>query len=228
MSESMPVIAPSDSATMLDTVVLKTSDDQLTPADLRICIDTLNRGGLIVFPTETVYGVGCVAFNPHSIKQIYALKGRSYKKPLPILLAYREQIDLVARDIPANAPKLMDAFWPGALTLVFKTAPMAIAASGGRGTIAVRVPDHGIARQLLDELGLPLAATSANQSGAPSFKSGRDAIKFFKGKVDVIIDGGKCRVGRESTVVDATHEHFTVLREGAVPKRQLSECIGLI
>lgn len=191
-------------------------------------MNTLKIGGVIVFPTDTVYGIGCNAFHPEAIRRIYALKGRQYSKPLPLLLAETGQLPLVAKDVPKEAVRLMEAYWPGALTLVFKTAPLALNAARGKSTIAVRIPDHGVVRQLLEHLSLPLAATSANISGKPSLKTGAQAKKIFLSKVDVIIDGGPCEVGRESSVVDASHFPFTILREGAVSKPELLQKMGFV
>lgn len=185
-------------------------------------------GGVLVFPTDTVYGIGCNAFHPEAIQKIYDLKGRHYSKPLPILLSDAKQMPLVTKEVPSEAERLMKAFWPGALTLVCKTGPLALNAARGKHTIAVRVPAHGVTSQLLAGLGLPLAATSANISGKKAIVSGTQARKLFESKVDVIIDGGACNVGRESSVVDASHYPFTVLREGALSKAELLAKMSLV
>jgi L-threonylcarbamoyladenylate synthase len=212
----------------MKTTVVKASRHHLSKDDLAVCLDALKMGGVIVFPTDTVYGIGCNAFHPEAIQKIYDLKGRAFSKPLPILLGRADQLPLVARDMPHEASRLMKALWPGALTLVFKTGPLALNAARGKSTIAVRVPDHGITAQLLAGLGLPLAATSANLSGKTSLTTGAQAKKLFMSKVDVIIDGGACPGGRESSVVDATHFPFTVLREGAVSKPELLSKVSLV
>ena len=205
------------------TMVLRPGRAGLDAAGLRLCLDIADRGGLIVFPTDTVYGIGCNAFRPDAIAAIYALKGRSYAKPLPILVAGRHHLSLVAAEVPKEASPLIDAFWPGPLTLVFKTAPMAIQAARGRSTIAVRVPGNKTARQILEGVNLPLATTSANRSGGLAAVTGRDAVALFRGKVDLIVDGGRCAIARESSVVDASSHPFTVLREGAISKRELEK-----
>ncbi len=200
----------------------------MNKGDLELCLETLRMGGLIVFPTDTVYGIGCNAFHPEAIRKIYELKGRSYTKPLPVLLGNASQLPFVAVDVPKEVAPLIDAFWPGALTLVFKTAPLAMNAARGKGTIAVRVPAHGITAQILEGLSLPLAATSANESGQGSLSRSAQVKKLFMSKVDVIIDGGACAGGRESSVVDASHYPFSVLREGAVSKPQLLQKMGFV
>ena len=187
----------------------------------RACLEALERGGVIVIPTDTVYGLACGAFNPEAIAAVYRLKGRSYAKPLPILLAGAEQLPLVADAPPPEANRLIKRYWPGPLTLVLKTTPLALHASRGRATLAVRVPDHGIVRDVLVAAAIPLAATSANRSGEPSITDGAQAVRAFGGLVDVIIDAGRCAWSKESSVVDATHYPFTLLREGAVTKSEL-------
>jgi L-threonylcarbamoyladenylate synthase len=205
----------------METQIIKAHNGQLSGKAYKIAMDVFQNGGVVVFPTDTVYGVGCGAFNVDGIKRIYELKGRHYNKPLPVLLGTSLQLDLVAKEIPRESEKLLAEFWPGPLTMVFKTAPMGLAASGGKDTIAVRVPDHGVVRSILDHMTIPLATTSANRSGHKSMKTGSDVKREFQGKVDLIIDGGECAVGRESSVIDATHYPFTVLREAAIPKSEL-------
>jgi L-threonylcarbamoyladenylate synthase len=222
MSGSMPVTEPRGA---INTRVHKSTNGELSQAALHDCLRALAGGGLIVVPTDTVYGIACSAFNPTAIARVYELKGRSYDKPLPIFIPDASQLSLVAADIPTEAFRLVGGFWPGALTLVLKTAPLAAAAAHGRSTIAIRVPDHGVTRTLLDHAGVPIAATSANQSGEPSINNGEDAVAQFKGRVDVIVDGGASLIGRESTVVDASRFPFMVLREGAIPKKELERCL---
>jgi L-threonylcarbamoyladenylate synthase len=205
---------------MAKTRHLKSVRGRLSEEDAALCVEVLRAGGVVVFPTDTVYGIGCNAFNPVSIARVYELKGRDYAKPLPIFMAEVRQLSLVADEIPKEAQRLMESFWPGALTLVFKTARLALHASRGKSTIAVRIPDHGVARQLLDALYLPLAVTSAYLSGENAPKTAAAVKKIFEGRVDIIVDGN-CPGGRESSVVDASHFPFTVLREGAIPKQEL-------
>jgi L-threonylcarbamoyladenylate synthase len=209
----------------VETRVHRLTGGRLSDKALHDCVLALASGGLVVVPTDTVYGIACGAFNPDAVRRIYDLKGRSYSKPLPILIPDASQLTLVATDIPTEAYRLVGGFWPGALTLVFHTAPLAALAAHGRKTIAVRVPDHGVVRALLDHAGVPIAATSANQSGNPSITDGSEAVRLFGGRVEVIIDGGVCAIGRESTVVDASRFPFMVLREGAIPKKELERCL---
>ncbi len=200
---------------------------RFTKQALRVCEQTIQRGGVIVFPTDTVYGVGCNAFSHDGIEKIYRLKGRSYSKPLPVLLAHAHQLPLVAKDVPAETAVLIDEYWPGPLTLVLKTSQFALNASRGKPTIAVRVPDHRLVRELLNAVQVPLATTSANKSGHDSLSRAADVKKIFMNKVDVIVDGGDCPGGVASSVIDATHVPFTVFREGAISKAELIRVLKL-
>jgi len=203
------------------TIILSAGKGRLEKNDVALCTKILKSGGLIVIPTDTVYGIVCNAFDPLAIKKVYQLKGRHYTKPLPILLSSSEQLPLVAVEILSETYRLTNVFWPGPLTLVFKTAPLALHASRGKPTIAVRVPQHAVVTDLIENMGLPVAATSANVSGKTSLKSGAAVIKKFNNKVDVIVDGGRCHWGQESSVLDATHYPFLVLREGAISRQHL-------
>ena len=211
----------------MKTTILKIKNHSLDDAAVRVLAHAVNAGGVIVFPTDTVYGIGCSAFNPTAIKKVYSLKGRRYSKPLPILLGDESQLPLVAAGVPPEAQKLTESFWPGGLTLVFTTTPLALFASGGRRTIAVRVPDYPPVRSLLEKIQIPLAATSANISGKKAMKRGADVVRLFSGKVDLIVDGGECPGGRESTVVDAQTYPFSVLRHGAISKTEIAKVLGL-
>jgi L-threonylcarbamoyladenylate synthase len=210
---------------LVSTRVIALRKRKLSRGELDLCFESLSSGGLIVFPTDTVYGLACNAFHAHAIQEVYRIKGRSHLKPLPVFLSDVEQLPLVAKEILPEARSLTKAFWPGALTLVFKTAPLALHATRGKSTIAVRIPKIPMITDLLRELPFPLAVTSANTSSRPSLTLGVQARKFFKDKVDVIIDAGGCPIGRESTIVDVTHFPFTVLREGAVPKQNILEAL---
>ena len=142
----------------------------------------------MIVPTDTVYGLACNAFDPVAVARIYELKGRDYRKPLPILLPSAAELPLVAAEILPEAERLIRAFWPGALTLVVKTAPHALNAARGKNTVAVRVPAHGMLRALLDAFGLPIVATSVNRSGGKAVTTGTAAQRLFRGRVDVVVN----------------------------------------
>lgn len=209
------------------TRVIHVRDGQLS-ADLMLeCARVAREGGLLVFPTDTVYGLACNAFDPAAVKRIYGLKGRSYTKALPVLLSSAEMAPLVVKSISSDARKLMEAFWPGALTLVLEVTPLLSHATRGKSTIAIRVPKYPLLQSLLAGVGLPLAVTSANKSGRGSIINGKDVVELFNGKVDVIIDAGACPGGKESSVVEAVHYPFSILREGALSKKILEQTLGL-
>lgn len=210
---------------MIRTTVYRLGKNNLGQRQLNFLVETLSKGGLVTFPTDTVYGIACNAFHMDAIKKIYKLKGRSYTKALPIFIADAAQLPLVAKEVLPEARTLMKAFWPGALTLIFKTAPLALHAARGKSTLAVRIPQGHFFGKLLAALPFPLAVTSANKSGYPSLIKGGEVTKQFKGLVDIIIEGGSCKIGRESTVVDVTHFPFTVIREGALSKQKILNAI---
>ncbi|MFN0117563.1 MAG: L-threonylcarbamoyladenylate synthase [Elusimicrobiota bacterium] len=209
------------------SVIFSLKDERLTRAEFEYCVQVLNRGGIIVMPTDTVYGIVCHPFNPEAIKKIYELKGRDYKKPLPILLGNLNHLPLVAEQVLPEAYQLMKKFWPGGMTLVFETAKQALFATAGRDSIAVRFPDYKFNLDLISAFELPLAATSANRSGEESIVQSQAAIDLFRGRVDVIIDGGTCPKLRESSVVDVRRYPFSLIREGAISKKELMDGLGL-
>ncbi len=227
MSASTPAIEPDASAAVRKTPVLKPVRGRLKKGDLQLCVDILERGGVIIFPTDTVYGMACSAFKLEGINRIYELKGRDYAKPLPVFLADAEQLGLIANDVPKEATRLIEEFWPGPLTLVLKTAPQALHVVRGKSTVAVRIPDHGLVRQILLAVHVPLAVTSANKSGQPSLKTGHEVAKQFEGLIEAIVDGGSCRIGRESTVVEASQFPFSILRQGSLSKEKLAHALNL-
>jgi L-threonylcarbamoyladenylate synthase len=188
----------------------------------------LRRGGLVAFPTETVYGLGADAANPDAVQRLYEVKGRPRSHPVIVHVARAAQVDDLAVDLPDVARVLADACWPGPLTLVVRRQPGAVddGVTGGRDTVGVRVPDHPLALALLDAFGGAVAAPSANRFGRVSPTRAEHVRADLDGDVDVIIDGGPCRVGLESTIVDVTGDAPVVLRVGGVAETRLTELIG--
>ena len=187
----------------------------------------LAEGGLVVFPTETVYGLGANALMEESVKAIFEAKGRPSDNPLIVHIAKKEQAKAVVSEIPAVAGLVMEHFWPGPITLVMPrkdTVPDAVTA--GLDTVAVRLPSHPIARKLLELSGVPVAAPSANTSGKPSPTRAEHVIEDLMGKVDYIIDGGLSSVGLESTVLDTTVTPAQILRPGGIGKDVLDAVLG--
>lgn len=183
----------------------------------------------MAFPTDTVYGLGAAADIPQAIEKIYQVKQRAHDKALPLLLEDISQISEVACRVSETAWLLARTFLPGALTLVLpKSDSVLDIISGGGQTVAVRVPAHAIPVALVNGLGMPIVGTSANISGHPSPLTADEVRDQFGDKIDLIIDGGRCPGGKESTVVDVTGEVPLILREGAIPRKALEEVCQVI
>lgn len=187
----------------------------------------LKQGGTVAFPTETVYGLGADALNPAAVRKIFKAKGRPADNPLIVHIAQMDSLKDIATDIPPIAFELMDAFWPGPLTLVLrrKDAVPEIT-TGGLDTVAVRMPDNPVALALINEAGTPLAAPSANISGKPSPTTAGHVISDLSGRIDAVIDGGTVKVGVESTVLDVTSDIPVILRPGGVSLEDISKYVG--
>ena len=185
----------------------------------------LKAGGLVAFPTETVYGLGANAFDADAVLSIFTAKGRPADNPLIVHIHDRAQLDEIG-DIPSRAPVLMDAFWPGPLTILFpRRSSVPDVVTAGLSTVAVRMPSHPVALSLLRESGVPVAAPSANRSGRPSPTTAMHVLEDMKGIIPMILDGGPCDIGLESTVLDLTHESPVILRPGGVTKSMLEEVL---
>jgi len=183
--------------------------------------DRLRSGEAVVFPTDTVYGVGVDAFNPAAIEMLYTIKGRSFEKGIPILLADRKHMINIARSLPARAVDLMKHFWPGPLTVIVPRHPYLPAGISPNDTIAVRIPDHPIARALIRAAGGAVATTSANLSGQPPATTGQLALAALNGVVAVVLDDGPTRGNIASTIVDCTTNKPVILREGPLTAADL-------
>lgn len=185
----------------------------------------VKRGGLVVFPTDTVYGIGSNPYNTHAIEGIYEAKSRSHLKAIPLLLADVSFVPQVTDSRNEVAEALGRAFWPGALTLVLPSAANLPAELSGGQTIAVRVPDHDGLRGMIAQCGGAIAATSANTSGMPDAQNAEEAAEYFADKVELIIDGGQAKGGVPSTVVNCTVTPPVVLREGAISAKAILEVV---
>lgn len=205
----------------MDTLCLPAAEDSL-----RRGAELLKTGQVVAFPTETVYGLGADALNEAAVRAIFAAKERPADNPLIVHVWSRDQLEGLCR-VTDTAQKLMDAYWPGPLTmLLLKTDRVPAVTTAGLPSVAVRCPDHPVAQALLKECALPIAAPSANRSGRPSPTSAAHVWQDMKGRIPLILDGGECRVGVESTVVDLTGEIPTVLRPGAVTPRMIADVAG--
>ena len=186
----------------------------------------IKRGGLVAFPTETVYGLGADGFNEEAAKKIYAAKGRPSDNPLILHIAEENQLKQIVKKIPEKAKKLMESFWPGPLTIILeKKENVPYTTTGGLDTVAIRMPNHLGALSFLKAVQTPIAAPSANTSGRPSPTKAEHVLEDMKGKIDMILDGGEVGIGIESTIIDMTSVPM-ILRPGFITQEMLEEKIG--
>lgn len=189
--------------------------------------DILRGGGLVAFPTETVYGLGADALNAEAAAKIYAAKGRPSDNPLIVHIADTDAVYKLAASVPDKAVMLMEAFWPGPLTIILpKKDIVPDGTTGGLGTVAIRMPSHPAALDMIRKSGLFIAAPSANTSGRPSPTTAEHVIEDMNGRIDMILDGGAVGIGIESTIVDLTGDIPTILRPGFITKKMLENIIG--
>ncbi len=204
--------------------VIKKADD---PAAIAEAGEIIKRGGLVAFPTETVYGLGADAFNRTAAKKIYEAKGRPSDNPLIVHITNRDALDTVAGRIPPKAERMAEKFWPGPLTMIFdKTESVPYETTGGLDTVAVRMPGNKAARDFIDAAGGFIAAPSANTSGRPSPTTAQHVKEDMDGVIDMILDGGPVEIGVESTILDMTVDPPVILRPGAVTREMIRELIG--
>lgn len=191
--------------------------------------EIIRQGGLVAFPTETVYGLGGDALNPESSKKIYAAKGRPSDNPLIIHIADMEYLGRIVKEVPQSAYQLADAFWPGPLTMILpKSEEVPYQTTGGLDTVAVRMPSHPVAMAFIREAGGYVAAPSANLSGKPSPTKAKYVVQDMDGRIDMIIDGDGVDIGLESTIVDLTGEKPMILRPGYITEEMLDAVLGQV
>lgn len=213
----------------MKTIIEQIDAGQQNTDTIKKAGDILKSGGLVAFPTETVYGLGADALNEDAAKKIYAAKGRPSDNPLIVHIADMEALGKIAENIPEKAVNAAREFWPGPLTMIFqKTDAVPLGTTGGLDTVAVRMPEHLIAKEVIRAGGGYIAAPSANTSGRPSPTAAQHVEEDLTGKIDMIVDGGAVDIGVESTILDMTVEPPMILRPGAVTKEMLEELIGEI
>jgi len=210
----------------METIILNhidlDQDDRLIKA-----ARVLKDNGTVVFPTETVYGLGANALDEKAIEKIYKAKGRPSDNPLIVHVASQEQVDDLVEEVPLRAKQIMEAFWPGPLTIILKKNPdISDVVTGGLDTIAIRMPSNKIALKIIEQSGLPIAAPSANISGRPSPTQEEHVIKDLDGRVDMIVCGGKTVFGLESTVLDLTTSPALILRPGSITLDDIKRVIN--
>ncbi len=198
-----------------------------TTEDLKAAAQLIQNGETVIFPTETVYGLGANALESAAVEKIFKAKGRPSDNPLIVHISKAEDMDTLAEEIPQSAVMIAEKFWPGPLTIILKKKPcVPDTVSAGLDTVGIRLPENEVARNFIAECGVPVAAPSANISGKPSPTSFKHVFEDMDGRVAGIIRGGECKVGVESTVIDLTSENPTVLRPGGVSVEQLREVLG--
>jgi L-threonylcarbamoyladenylate synthase len=213
----------------MDTKVFVAKNNQLKTAELEEASAIIRSGGLVAFPTETVYGLGGDAANPEASRKIYAAKGRPSDNPLIVHIAAFSQLEAIVKEVPPEARRLAEAFWPGPLTMILpKNEVIPKETTGGLDTVAIRMPDHPIARAFLETSGVMIAAPSANTSGRPSPTTAAHVWEDLQGKIDVILDGGTVGIGIESTIVDLSEAHPMILRPGFITAEMLEAVIGSV
>jgi L-threonylcarbamoyladenylate synthase len=211
----------------VNTTVVRISEGNPNPPEMAGLGEIIKKGGLVAFPTETVYGLGGDALNPESSKKIYAAKGRPSDNPLIVHIADLNDLPKLVVSVPERAKKLADAFWPGPLTMILNKSDLVpTETTGGLSTVAVRFPSHKVAQELIKASGGYIAAPSANLSGKPSPTLAKYVLEDMDGRVDAIIDGGDIPIGLESTIVDLTGEKPMILRPGYITKEMLESVLG--
>lgn len=211
----------------METKICLVKQDNVDKKVMEEAGDIIKAGGLVAFPTETVYGLGGDALNKESSAKIYAAKGRPSDNPLIVHITDMESLQKIVKRIPDAARKLADAYWPGPLTMIFeKTDIVPLETTGGLQTVAVRMPNDPIALAFIKAAGGYIAAPSANTSGKPSPTLAKHVAEDMDGKIEMIIDGGAVGIGLESTIVDMTSDVPTILRPGYITQEMLSEVLG--
>ena len=212
---------------IMETKVIAIDHKAMDEAVLQEAGTIIKNGGLVAFPTETVYGLGGDALNKESSRKIYAAKGRPSDNPLIVHIAGMEMIHPLVSELPESALKLADEFWPGPLTMILpKSDAVPYGTTGGLDTVAIRMPSHPVAWKLIHDSQIPLAAPSANTSGRPSPTRAEHVYDDLNGKIDMILDDGPVGIGIESTIVDLTGEVPMVLRPGYITREMLAEVLG--
>ncbi len=202
-------------------------ETKLITSEIEEAARIIRDGGLVAVPTETVYGLAGNGLNEKAVSEIYEVKGRPSIKPLSLMVPDESAMERYCPDVPEQARVLAKRFWPGPLTIVLKAKDdiPGIVLAGGE-TVGLRCPDHPLTLALLRACGLPLAAPSANPSGEPSPRTAEQVMRCFDGKIDAVIDGGPCSIGRESTLIDLSRTPYRVLREGALPEAEIAEALA--
>jgi len=212
---------------MKQTLLLKVDSENPNPATIQTAAEIIRKGGLVAFPTETVYGLGADALNAEAVLALFAAKKRPLDNPPIVHVANAEEVGSLVLEVPPNAKVLMEKFWPGPLTLIFKRSGIVPKETvAGLDTVAIRMPKHKVALELIRQSRCPIAAPSANLAGKPSPTTAQHVYEDLNGRIDAILDGGDTNIGVESTVVDLSVDPPMLLRPGGTPFEALKNVLG--
>ena len=210
----------------MKTQIIKINSTQ-QKEEIKKAADVLKNGGLVGIPTETVYGLGANALDEEAVKSVFVAKGRPQDNPLIVHISDFDEIYDLVEEVPESAKKLAEKYWPGPMTIILKKSDkIPDVVSAGLDTVAIRLPEHEIARAIIRQAGVPIAAPSANVSGSPSPTSAKNVFEDMNGKIPLIVDGGECTVGVESTVVTLVKDKPKILRPGGITPEEISEVLG--
>lgn len=210
----------------MKTQIIKINSTQ-QKEEIKKAADVLKNGGLVGIPTETVYGLGANALDEEAVKSVFVAKGRPQDNPLIVHISDFDEIYDLVEEVPESAKKLAEKYWPGPMTIILKKSDkIPDVVSAGLDTVAIRLPEHEIARAIIRQAGVPIAAPSANVSGSPSPTSAKNVFEDMNGKIPLIVDGGECNVGVESTVVTLVKDKPKILRPGGITPEEISEVLG--
>jgi L-threonylcarbamoyladenylate synthase len=213
----------------MKTRILRVERDNICFKKIGLAADLLKKGGLVAFPTETVYGLGANALNSHAVARIYEVKNRPRFDPVIVHISSLADIRQLCLSVDKRAKKLMERFWPGPLTLILpKSSMVPDIVTAGLPTVVVRMPSHPVVLELIKEADIPIAAPSANPFGYLSPTTAEHVKEQIGEKVDLILDGGKCPIGVESTVIDLTESEPSLLRSGGLPLEEIEQVIGKV
>lgn len=202
--------------------------DSIDFNELKNISNIIKKGGIVVFPTETVYGIGVNSLDINAISKLYKIKKRPLNKPVSLLVSSIEMVDMVAKDISSMEYKLMEEFFPGPLTIILKKKKVVPdILTNNTDTVGVRMPDNIIARKLIEYANIPIATSSANISGNSSGTNLKDIIEAFDENVDYYIDSGKSKLGIASTIVKIENDYPIILRQGSISIKQILDCLGI-
>lgn len=209
-----------------NTEIIVADTDNPGEEQIERAAEILLAGGVIGFPTETVYGLGADAGNPEALKLLYAIKGRDMKQPTSILVSRREDLKLFTSKISRNAEALAEKFWPGPLTIVFRaSAHVSAILTAGTGTIAIRIPGSRLCLELIEKSNAAITAPSANPRGEPAAETAEEVMEYFRGKIGLVIDGGRSPRKTPSTIVDAAGDDISIIREGVIPAQDIKQLL---